>query len=99
MTRRDAERSALELSNYYAEYATLSARREQREWGQSYMRGRLSDPNARASSRWSCTNAEKTSTPREPFDNALAKALGTMIEFWRDISIWWSQTSRSRTER
>jgi len=34
---------AAELSNYYAEYAPLFARREQREWAQLYLRGQLSD--------------------------------------------------------
>jgi SRSO17 transposase len=43
LARRDAKRLALELSNYYAEYAPLFARSEQREWGQLYMRGQLSD--------------------------------------------------------
>jgi len=33
----------LELSNYYAKYAPLFARSEQREWGQLYMHGQLSD--------------------------------------------------------
>ncbi len=40
---REAKRLAAELSNYYAEYAPLFARREQREWAQLYMRGQLSD--------------------------------------------------------
>jgi SRSO17 transposase len=40
---RDAKRLASELSNYYAEYAPLFARSEQREWAQLYMRGQLSD--------------------------------------------------------
>ena len=31
------------MSNYYAEYAPLFARSEQREWAQLYMRGQLSD--------------------------------------------------------
>jgi SRSO17 transposase len=31
------------LNNYYAEYAPLFARSEQREWAQLYMRGQLSD--------------------------------------------------------
>jgi SRSO17 transposase len=34
---------AAELSSYYAGYAPLFARREQREWAQLYMRGQLSD--------------------------------------------------------
>jgi SRSO17 transposase len=40
---REAKRLAAELSNYYAEYAPLFARREQREWAQLYLRGQLSD--------------------------------------------------------
>jgi hypothetical protein len=40
LARRDAERLALELSNYYAEYAPLFARSEQREWAQSLTRVR-----------------------------------------------------------
>ena len=43
LARRDAKRLALELSNYYAEYAPLFARSEQREWAQLYLRGQLSD--------------------------------------------------------
>jgi len=43
LARRDAKRLASELSNYYAEYAPLFARSEQREWAQLYMRGQLSD--------------------------------------------------------
>lgn len=43
LARPDAKRLALELSNYYAEYAPLFARSEQREWAQLYMRGQLSD--------------------------------------------------------
>lgn len=43
LARRDAKRLALELTNYYAEYAPLFARSEQREWAQLYMRGQLSD--------------------------------------------------------
>jgi SRSO17 transposase len=43
LASREAKRLAAELSNYYAEYAPLFARREQREWAQLYMRGQLSD--------------------------------------------------------
>ena len=43
LARRDAKRLASELSNYYAEYAPLFARSEQREWAQLYLRGQLSD--------------------------------------------------------
>jgi SRSO17 transposase len=43
LARRDEKRLASELSNYYAEYAPLFARSEQREWAQLYMRGQLSD--------------------------------------------------------
>jgi len=43
LARGDAKRLALELSNYYAEYAPLFARSEQREWAQLYLRGQLSD--------------------------------------------------------
>jgi SRSO17 transposase len=43
LARCDAKRLATELSNYYSEYAPLFARSEQREWGQLYMRGQLSD--------------------------------------------------------
>jgi SRSO17 transposase len=43
LARRDAKRLASELSDYYAEYAPLFARSEQREWAQLYMRGQLSD--------------------------------------------------------
>jgi SRSO17 transposase len=43
LARRDAKRLASELNNYYAEYAPLFARSEQREWAQLYMRGQLSD--------------------------------------------------------
>lgn len=43
LARRDAKRLALELSNYYADYAPLFARSEQREWAQLYLRGQLSD--------------------------------------------------------
>jgi len=40
---REAKRLAAELSSYYASYAPLFARREQREWAQLYLRGQLSD--------------------------------------------------------
>lgn len=43
LARRDAKQLASELSNYYAEYAPLFARSEQREWAQLYLRGQLSD--------------------------------------------------------
>jgi SRSO17 transposase len=40
---RDAKQLASELSNYYSEYAPLFLRSEQRQWGQLYLRGQLSD--------------------------------------------------------
>ena len=40
---REAKQLAKELSSYYADYAPLFARREQREWAQLYLRGQLSD--------------------------------------------------------
>lgn len=40
---REAKQLATELSRYYAGYAPLFARREQREWAQLYLRGQLSD--------------------------------------------------------
>lgn len=40
---RDSEQLALELSDYYAEYAPLFVRSEQRLWGQLYLRGQLSE--------------------------------------------------------
>jgi SRSO17 transposase len=40
---REAKRLAAELSSYYASYAPLFTRREQREWAQLYLRGQLSD--------------------------------------------------------
>lgn len=43
LARPDAKRLASELSGYYAEYAPLFARSEQREWAQLYLRGQLSD--------------------------------------------------------
>jgi hypothetical protein len=43
LARRDAKQLASELSHYYAEYAPLFARSEQREWAQLYLRGQLSD--------------------------------------------------------
>ena len=39
---REAKQLAKELSSYYADYAPLFARREQREWAQLYLRGQLS---------------------------------------------------------
>jgi SRSO17 transposase len=43
LARRDAQRLAAELSDYYTAYALLFARREQRQWAQLYLRGQLSD--------------------------------------------------------
>lgn len=40
---RDSKRLAAELTEYYAEYAPLFARREHQQWGQLYLRGQLSD--------------------------------------------------------
>jgi len=62
---REAKGLAAELSSYYAGYAPLFARREQREWAQLYLRGRLSDlvkcklsATVHDCSRKSCTAAE-----------------------------------------
>jgi SRSO17 transposase len=43
LARRDVKRLASELSDYYAGYAPLFLRSEQREWAQLYLRGQLSD--------------------------------------------------------
>ena len=43
LARRDVKQLASELSNYYAGYAPLFARSEQREWAQLYLRGQLSE--------------------------------------------------------
>jgi SRSO17 transposase len=43
LTHRDAKQLASELTNYYAEYAPLFVRSEQRQWAQLYLRGQLSN--------------------------------------------------------
>jgi SRSO17 transposase len=43
LARRDLKHLASELSAYYAGYAPLFARREQRRWAQLYLRGQLSE--------------------------------------------------------
>ena len=43
LARRDVKQLATELSKYYAGYAPLFARSEQREWAQLYLRGQLSE--------------------------------------------------------
>jgi SRSO17 transposase len=43
LARRDVKRLAVELSDYYAGYAPLFLRSEQREWARLYLRGQLSD--------------------------------------------------------
>jgi SRSO17 transposase len=43
LARRDVKQLAAELSDYYAGYAPLFPRSEQREWAQLYLRGQLSD--------------------------------------------------------
>lgn len=43
LIRGDAEKLAAELSDYYAGYAPLFSRSEQRQWGQLYLRGQVSN--------------------------------------------------------
>src|SRR5215207_4041809 len=43
LIRGDAKKLAAELNHYYAEYAPLFSRREQRQWGQLYLHGQISD--------------------------------------------------------
>jgi SRSO17 transposase len=43
LASREAKQLAAELSSYYAGYAPLFTRREQREWAQLYLRGQLSN--------------------------------------------------------
>jgi SRSO17 transposase len=42
LASRDSKRLASALTEYYAEYAPLFARREHQQWGQLYLRGQLS---------------------------------------------------------
>lgn len=41
LARRDSKQLASQLSDYYAEYAPLFTRSEQRQWAQLYLRGQL----------------------------------------------------------
>ena len=89
---RDAKRMSSELSNYYTEYEPLIARSEHREWTQLYLLGSCPILNARASSRWSCANVVKPSTPCELFNNSSAREPSMIIASWNGISSWLPKT-------